>query len=174
MAEKNIILVGFMGCGKSTIGRGLSNALEREFLDTDIKIQSDMLMTVNEIFEKYGENYFRRLERNLCKLAAINSPMVVATGGGIIKSQANIDTLKTSGVFIYLKNTPEKIYKNIKQDTTRPLLNVENKEEKIRELLEQRVPLYEACADVTVDVSELRVEESVDMIGDIIRKIERE
>lgn len=173
MSKKNIILIGFMGCGKSTIGRGLSSGLCREFLDTDAKIQADMGMSINDIFEKYGEAYFRRLERNLCKLTALNAPMIVATGGGIIKNQANIDALKTSGVFVYLKNSAQKIYRNIKFDTSRPLLNVENKEEKIKELLAERIPLYEGCADFTVDVSELRIEESIKTITDIIYDLEK-
>lgn len=173
MFKKNIILIGFMGCGKSTIGRGLCSELNYEFLDTDSKIQNDMSMSINDIFENYGENYFRMLERNLCKLVALNSPMIIATGGGIIKNKANVDTLKTSGVFVYLKNTPEKIYSNIKYDTSRPLLNVPNKEKKIKELLAQRTPLYEACADITVDVSELKVEESIQSIAKIIKDLEK-
>lgn len=171
MLKKNIILIGFMGCGKSTIGRGLSGELGYEFLDTDTKIQNDMAMSINDIFENYGEAYFRKIERNLCKVAALNSNMVIATGGGIIKNQSNIDTLKTNGVFIYLKNTPEKIYRNIKYDTSRPLLNVDNKEEKIKELLAERTPLYESCADITVDVSELKIDESIKKIVDIVKNI---
>lgn len=173
MIRKNIILVGFMGCGKSTIGRGLSAGLKYEFLDTDIKIQNDMGMSISSIFQEYSESYFRKLERNLCKMVALNAPMIVATGGGIIKEVTNIDTLKIGGVIIYLKNTAQKIYKNIKYDTSRPLLNVENKEAKIKELLEQRIPLYEKCADITVDVSELKIDESINLIINIINNLEK-
>lgn len=173
MIKKNIILIGFMGCGKSTIGKKVSVNIGCKFLDTDLKIQNDMNMTINEIFEKYGEPYFRKLEKDLCKKASLNAPMVIATGGGIIKDPENIDFLKTNGIFIYLKSSSEKIYKNIKNDNSRPLLNVKNKKEKINELLEQRIPLYEKSADITVDISNIEIPEITSCITDIINNMEK-
>lgn len=168
ITKNNIVLIGFMGCGKSTIGKNLAKELGVRFIDTDKKIQDDMEMSINEIFEVYGEEYFRRLERNLCKLASLNAPAVIATGGGVIKDSANIDVLKRNGTFVYLSSTAAKIYKNIRYDNSRPLLNVANKEEKIKSMLEERRPIYEACSDVIVDVSNAKIDETVDTIKNLL------
>lgn len=163
--ERNIALVGFMGCGKSTVGKVLANRLNAQFLDTDTQIQNDMQMSINEIFAKYGEAYFRRLERNLCKLIAVNQPLIIATGGGIIKGRCNIDALKVNGTIIYIKSSPGKIYSNIKNDNTRPLLNgAADKLKRIEELLEERIPLYEECADIIIDSTDYQIEDTVNEI----------
>ena len=171
MLEKNIVLVGFMGCGKTTVGRRLAGKLDFEFLDTDIQIQNDIRMSVNDIFAKYGEQYFRKLERNLCKLIAVNTGLIVATGGGIIKSKSNLDSLKVSGTIVYLEASPEKIYGNIKYDTSRPLLNgVFDKLKRIEELLNERKPLYESCADITINTDNNNIEDTVEEIISLTRK----
>lgn len=170
--KRNIALVGFMGCGKSTIGKIISDRVSADFIDTDTVIEKNTGMSINSIFDSYGEDYFRKLERNLCKLIALYPPLIIATGGGVIKNEANVENLKHSGVIVYLKSTPERIYRNISHDNTRPLLaNTQDKYAKIKELLEQRTPLYEACADYTVDISMLRIEESVQMVSRLYYEI---
>lgn len=159
--DKNIILIGFMGCGKTTIGKILASEINWKFIDIDKQIQEEMKMSISEIFNRKGEKYFRKLERNFCKLASMDVPSVISTGGGIIKGSTNVDVLKRNGIFVYLESSPEKIYRNIKNDNSRPLLNTPNKKEKIKELLEERKPLYEACADITVNVSEMSANKTV-------------
>lgn len=171
--KDNIILIGFMGCGKSSVGKRIAANFEIDFIDTDIKIQEMCGMPVKDIFKKYGEDYFRRLERNYCKLIAAEKKCVVATGGGIIKDFSNVENLKINGVVVYLKCSPEKIYHNIKDDTTRPLLNGVFEEDKFRlicSMLEERRPLYEKCADFTMDISAMRLEESAWQVGRELRR----
>jgi shikimate kinase len=149
----NYIFIGFMGCGKTTFGKKISRKIGYKFVDTDKYIEKKEKMTVSDIFAKYGESYFRSLEENICSDFAHLSDMVIATGGGIIKNEKNIENLKKNGVIIYLKANAEHIFSNIGNDNTRPLLQVEDKLGKIQSLLEERTPIYEKCADITIDVS---------------------
>lgn len=171
MNEKNIVLVGFMGCGKSSIGKRLSDKLGKSFVDSDVEIKNSAGLDISEIFNLYGESYFRKLERNFCKLYTLSGNKIIATGGGIIKNRGNIETLKINGIVVYLKSTPQKIYTNIRYDYSRPLLNVEDKFSAIKELLEQRIFYYENYSDIIVDVSETSIEESCNMI---IKSLEKE
>ena len=163
--NKNIVLIGFMGCGKTCVGKRLALKSGLEFIDTDIEIQRRKGITVSKIFENYGEAYFRKMERNLCKQLAFNSGSIIATGGGIIKDEENVYNLKINGVVVYLKSTPEKIYSNLKNNSTRPLLdNTEDKLQTIRKLLFERKWLYEKYNDITFDVTDFTVEQSADLI----------
>ncbi len=169
--KNNIILIGFMGCGKTSIGRRIASNFDFDFVDTDIAIQELSGLSINEIFRKYGEDYFRKLERNYCKLSALSKGYVIATGGGIIKNEINVDNLKINGVVVYLKCSPEKIYNNIKNDTSRPLLNgAKDKYALICQMLKEREPLYKKYADVTIDISEMRLEESAWQVGRELRR----
>jgi len=169
--KSNIILTGFMGCGKSSIGKRLALNFDMGFSDTDIEIQEAFGMSINDIFLRYGEDYFRKLERNYCKLASLCSGYIIASGGGIIKSEVNVYNLKLNGNFVYLKCGAEKIYKNIKNDFSRPLLNnAEDKFSLICSMLEQREPLYEKYADFTIDISDMRLEESAWQVGRELRR----
>ncbi len=164
MNKSNIVLIGFMGCGKSTIGRALSEKTGFRFMDTDQLIEHTAGMTIPHIFLKYGEQYFRMLEYKIIRAISENPHQIIATGGGIIKNPDNIQMLAQQGSIIYLKTSPEQIFSNIQYDETRPLLQGENKIEKIRLLLTERIPLYEKYQDYTVDVTNLSVEEVVDHI----------
>lgn len=163
-AFKNIILIGFMGCGKTTIGKRISDTLKMNFIDTDSLIQKNIGMSISQIFEEYGESEFRNIETKTCIELSDSFGNVIATGGGIIKNQKNVDALKKSGVFVYLKATPEFVYKNLKDDNSRPLLNVDDKLSKIRELMFQRVSSYEKYSDLTIDISEYSIENAVNII----------
>ncbi|MCI8804359.1 MAG: shikimate kinase [Clostridiales bacterium] len=170
--KNNIVLIGFMGCGKSSVGKRIAQNFDYKFVDTDLEIQSISGMTINDIFAKYGEDYFRKLERNYCKLCAINDRYIIATGGGVIKNDENVRNLKINGSVVYLKCGAEKIYKNIKNDTTRPLLNgAEDKLLRISSLLLEREPLYERHADFTIDITEMRLEESAWQVGRELRRL---
>jgi shikimate kinase len=148
---KNIILCGFMGCGKSTIGRKIANKTEKEFVDMDRYIEKKAGMTVSEIFEKYGEEKFRELETEACKELSEKSGLIIASGGGTLTYQRNIDILKKSGRIVYIDVKYEMLCKRLKRDTRRPLLQVENRNAVIKELLEKRRPIYEKAASIYVD-----------------------
>ena len=109
----NYIFIGFMGCGKTTFGKKISKRLGYKFIDTDKYIEHREKTTISNIFEKFGEAYFRGIEAEICREFASARDMVIATGGGIIKNEKNIENLKKNGVIIYLKASPEHIYSNI-------------------------------------------------------------
>lgn len=169
MFSKNIVLIGFMGCGKTSIGKKLAYKLGREFIDTDIKIEELTNMEISEIFNNYGEDYFRKLEYDLCEKLSDSFNSIIATGGGIIKNDLNVKFLKKSGIIVYLKCSVQKIFKNIKYDNSRPLLNCGNKIKKIESLLKDREPMYEKNADIIIDISNFKIDESADII---IKKVE--
>lgn len=166
--ERNIVLIGFMGSGKTSVGKKLSMALKREFIDMDDFIVNKEGMSVNEIFSIKGETYFRGLERELCQRFAQPRSKIIATGGGVIKSDENVANLKKGGVVIYLKSSPKQIAYNLRYDNTRPLLAGGDKEEKITKLMAEREPTYNRCADVIIDVSNLNIDETLEKIKSII------
>ena len=153
-----------MGSGKTSVGKRLSLVLKREFIDTDDFIEKREGMTINEIFKEKGEEEFRKIERELYKRFSTPKKKIIATGGGVIKNSANIANLKKGGVIVYLKSSPEKIAQNLKFDNTRPILQVDDKEAKIRELLAQREPFYNKYAEITIDVSNYDIDHTVDKI----------
>ena len=152
-SEKNIIFIGFMGCGKTTFGKKISKKLNRKFIDTDKYIERSEKMTITDMFALKGEEYFRNLETKLCEKISKESGNVISTGGGMIKNPKNMAFLKENGIVVYLKTTAEHIYRNIGSDTTRPLLQCDDKLGKIKSLMEERKSLYEKYADITVDVT---------------------
>ena len=168
--EKNIVLIGFMGCGKTSVGKRLSMALRREFVDMDDFIEKREQMTINEIFAQKGEAYFRSLEKELCSRYSVCGSKIIATGGGVVKNKENIENLKKGGIVFYLKSTPEHINENLKRDDTRPLLNTPDKLAKIKELMAERESFYEDGCHVSVDVSNMEIEETVNYILEYIKK----
>ncbi len=172
--KKNIVLVGFMGSGKTSVGKRLSMTIRREFIDMDDFIEKREGMTVNEIFSQKGEPYFRGLERELCTRFAAGGGKVIATGGGVIKDSGNVENLKKGGIIFYLKCTPEKIADNLKYDNTRPLLAVEDKTAKIIEMMREREPFYNACRDVEIDVSNKEIDQTVSEILEYMKNINTE
>ncbi len=167
--ERNVVFIGFMGSGKTSVGKRLSMDLKREFIDMDDFIVQREGMSVNEIFENKGEAYFREAERELCERFAEPKSKIIATGGGVIKNDKNVANLKKGGIIIYLKSTPKQIAYNLRFDNTRPLLAGGNKEEKIASLMAEREPTYNRCADVVLDVSNIDIDETIERIKKIIR-----
>lgn len=167
--ERNIVLIGFMGSGKTSVGKKLSMDLKREFIDMDDFIVNREGMSINDIFEKKGEAYFRGIERELCERFSEPKSKIIATGGGVIKNEDNVTNLKKGGVVIYLKSTPKQIAYNLRYDNTRPLLAGGNKEKKIAELMAEREHTYNKCADIIIDVSELNIDETIERIKVIIK-----
>ena len=168
--KDNIILTGFMGCGKTSVGIRLSYVLRRTLIDTDKWIEKKQGKTVSEIFAKDGEEAFRRMESECIReLIGTADGQIISTGGGLPVRKENRKLLKELGTVYYLKVTPECVYERLKGDTARPLLQGENPREKIRELLEAREALYTEGADVTIEVSGKSFEE---IIAGITEKME--
>ena len=150
----NIIFIGFMGAGKTSVGRAVSRRFHMDFLDTDEYIEKKAGMSVSEIFRTAGEEGFRRMETEaLQALEKEAANCVISAGGGLPLREENRELLKKLGTVIYLKVSPETVKERLKGDTTRPLLAGPDPEKKIRELLEYREPLYEQAAHYTVDVN---------------------
>ncbi|MGN0377330.1 MAG: shikimate kinase [Suilimivivens sp.] len=163
--KDNIILIGFMGCGKTSIGIRLSYALKRTMIDTDKWIEKKQGMVISEIFAKYGEPAFRQMETDCIKaLIATQDHQIISTGGGLPVKEENHTLLKELGRVYYLKVTPKVVYERLKGDTTRPLLQGEDPKAKIEELLSKREALYEKCADIVIEVSEKSFDEIIEEI----------
>lgn len=163
---QSIILIGFMGCGKTSIAKQISKKANLRYIDTDNEIVSTAQMSIPHIFEKYGESYFRQIEAAVAERTGRQPGCVVATGGGIIKNPDNIVNLKKSGILIYLKASAEKLYANISGDQgqLRPLLDTPDKMDRIRSLLAERDPLYLQYSDFVLDTSALSVADAADAI----------
>lgn len=152
--EKNIFLIGFMGSGKSTMARLLSDETGRELVEMDETIEAEAGCSINEIFETYGETYFRDLESKLVESIADKGDAVVSCGGGAVLREENVKNMKKSGKIIYLSATPETIYERVRYSTNRPLLNGNMNVEYIRQLMEKRLAIYEQAADEIVCVDQ--------------------
>ena len=167
---KNIILTGFMGCGKTSVGIRLSYRVRRTMTDTDRKIERLYRMSVSEIFEKMGEEAFRDMETHcLEKLLEEPQGQIIAVGGGLPIRSRNRELLKQLGWVVYLRVKPETICSRLATDTTRPLLQGEDREEKVRALMSARGSFYESEADIMIDVDGKTVDKIVD---EILGKIE--
>jgi shikimate kinase len=147
---KNIILAGFMGTGKTAVGRKLSRLLNMKLIDVDTEIENAQKMTINEIFRNFGEQKFRDIETGMIKKLSVRKNVIISTGGGAVLRQENIDTLRENGVIVCLMATPETILKRTSHNSNRPLLRVEDPFGKIKELLNFRRPFYEK-ADIMID-----------------------
>ena len=148
---KTIILIGFMGAGKTSIGRRFSGKHNIDFIDTDHFIEEKVGMKISDIFNTHGEDCFRKLETKvLSELLEIKENKVISVGGGLPMRKENREILKQLGVIVYLEVSKESILERTGQDTSRPLLRGEDKEEKISMLLEERDPVYKKLADFTV------------------------
>ncbi|MCM8806486.1 MAG: shikimate kinase [Candidatus Omnitrophica bacterium] len=168
--EKNIVLVGFMGTGKSEVGELLAKKLGRKFIDTDKLIEEREKDRIARIFQVKGEEYFRNLEEKIIEEVSEYKNCVIATGGGALIREKNYLNLKKNGILICLTATPEEIYKRTLPKKDRPLLmKSKNVIETIKELLERRKPYY-SKADYTIDTTKKKIEDVVDEIIEIVKK----
>ncbi len=146
----NIVLVGFMGVGKTSVAAELSRQLGWTVVDTDDIIEADAGLTIPEIFEKFGEPHFRDLESQAVAAVAQKSQQIISTGGGAVLRRSNVDLLKENGTVFCLTATPEEIWQRVGHETHRPLLQTPDPQGRIRQLLAERAPYY-AQADHTID-----------------------
>ena len=167
--KKNVILIGFMGSGKTSTGLKLSYKLQTPVEDTDKLIEQREARTINEIFATEGEGYFRKLETELLReISERNYVRIISVGGGTPVREENRALLKKCGTVVYLRIRPETVYERLKGDTTRPLLQCENPLDKIRTLLAARNDAYEECADIIIDVDTYSTEQ---IINELMEKL---
>ncbi len=163
----NIYLVGFMGTGKTSVGKELARKKKLRFADLDELIEFKEKKRISDIFAKEGEPYFRKVERLALKEVSREKKFVVACGGGIVLDKDNIKTMKETGIMVCLTASPEAILKRTATCSHRPLLNVEDPAKQIELLLKLRSPYY-AHADKAIDTSKLSVTQVVDKIIKLI------
>ena len=166
---KNIILTGFMGTGKSTVGRFLAEHLHYSFCDLDSVIVQKEGQSINSIFATMGEGYFRAVESAMLRAVLQQSSQVVSTGGGAVISKENRDLMKSAGVVINLVASPETILQRLHADEERPLLRESKNLPQIQNLLQQR-ELFYAEANIRIDTDGKNVE---DVARDILNFLER-
>lgn len=162
---KSVVLIGFMGSGKSTMGVRLSYRLHYALEDTDKLIECKTGKTIGEIFDQEGEEVFRQMETEvLRKLAENKGQRVYSVGGGTPVRAVNRPLLRKLGIVVYLRTRPETIYERLKGDTTRPLLQGEDPLGRIRSLMAEREAAYTEAADVILDVDDLTADQVVEHI----------
>ena len=158
---KNIVLIGFMGSGKTEVGKQLAQNLGWNFIDTDTIIEKTEKKSIADIFANPGEKYFRELESKTIATLADYSNFVISTGGGIILKQENVTTLKSMGPLVLLAVKPAVVIKRLRGDKSRPLINTADSASKIKEILRKRTPIYNSVADLVIDTTNLSIDQVV-------------
>ena len=151
--KKMLVLVGLMGAGKTSVGKKLAEKLKVGFLDADHEIELAAGMSIVEIFDKFGENYFREGECKVIKRLIKLKPQILATGGGAFLSQEIRDIIKLYGVSIWLKADLETLWSRVSANSNRPLLNKLNPKSTLEQLLQTRYPVYKQ-SDITIESTE--------------------
>jgi shikimate kinase len=171
--RSNVALIGFMGVGKTAVGRVLAEKLDMEFLELDWLIERKAGKPIPQIFKQDGEIMFRQLEIDITREIAGKEGTVIACGGGMVLNKINIDRLSQTSRVIYLTVPSEVILERTANDPgQRPLLEVDNPSAVIAELMEFREPLYRSAADIALDTSELSIEAVAEQIIDRLKKDE--
>lgn len=158
---RNIVLVGFMGSGKSSVGRELHQNLGYKLIDTDRVIEDQTGQSIPEIFARHGEPAFRDMETRLLEnlLQQNTQHHIISTGGGMACNPCNSKLLRKLGYVVWLQCTVQDIIQRTSKSTNRPLLQCDNPEETIIKLLEDRTPHYEACAHLAINTTGLNLDE---------------
>lgn len=159
-----IALIGLPGSGKTTVGKQLSRRLQLPFIDTDHEIEQRLGCSIRLFFEREGEEGFRDVEESVIDELTCNGPCVLSTGGGAVLRPANRAHLRSRGKVFYLRSTPEEVYRRVKHDRNRPLLQVADPMQKLRDLFEVRDPLYRETAHFVIETGRPSVATLVNMI----------
>jgi len=162
-SEKNIALTGFMAAGKSVVGQRLAQRMRRRFVDLDQSIEEREGMEVRAIFERKGEAYFRKAEKEVLREVLRQEGLVIATGGGTVVDEENLRLLKRKSLLICLTAPPETLFQRAGSGPRRPLLQGDSQEERLKELLRQRGRAY-AQAHLSIETGALSVDEVVEEI----------
>ena len=167
---QNIALTGFMGCGKTAVGRVVAKVSGFEFLDTDQLIEDHVGMSIPRIFQEHGEDAFRRYERDVVKLLANRKNTVIATGGGLLVDHSNMDTMKKYSMVFCLWASSESIWRRVKDQSHRPLLQTENPKQLIVGLMKERKSAY-CRSDMLVNTEYRSAKEVAQLIFDQFRRV---
>jgi shikimate kinase len=168
-----IFLVGMMGAGKTTIGKSLARALQRDFLDLDHELEARCGVRIPVIFEIEGETGFRKRERQVLNECTVRPGIVLATGGGAVLASENREALKGRGIVVYLRATVEELFRRTSRDRNRPLLATTDPKATLRNLLDMREPLYQEVADVIMDTGTVSVSVLVGQLIEQLKTIEK-
>jgi shikimate kinase len=170
--KTNIVLIGYMGTGKTAVGQMLAEKLGRKFIELDWMIEEKAGRSIPEIFKEGGEPAFRELEIEAAKAASSETNAVIACGGGLILNKINTDRLGVNGVIVHLTASPNTILKRVSVEKgQRPLLEVEDQLKTIKNMLKFRKPFYKRAADITVNTSRLGIS---GVAGQIIGKLKED
>jgi shikimate kinase len=169
--RRAIVLIGFMGAGKSSVGRLLARMTGLARFDTDEMVGRRFGLTISEIFQTRGEEKFREAETDTLKELAGKGEAIIVTGGGIVLRPGNIELLRALGTIVHLRADDDTLFRRISRRSTRPLLRTENPRATVTELLGARLPLYASVADVEVDTSALTHDEVARLILEKIEQV---
>ncbi|RKX32429.1 MAG: shikimate kinase [Verrucomicrobia bacterium] len=169
----NIVLFGFMGTGKSTVGRVLARKLGMDFVDMDTEIERRTAKTIPQIFAEDGEAHFRKLERDLVRELSRRKGTVIAAGGGVVLNPENVADFARNGLLVCLNASPETILQRVREESHRPLLEQGEKERRVREILEARRPYYGALPH-QVETDNRTPDEIAEEIITLFRREERD
>ena len=160
-----ISLIGLPGCGKSTVGRHLARRLQLPFFDSDHVIEQQIGCSIREYFEREGEERFRDVEESVIGQLTQNSKCVLSTGGGVVLRPANRQHLRERGQVVYLNSSPDEIFRRLRHDVNRPLLQVADPLKRLRDLYQVRDPLYRETAHYVIETGRPSVATLVNMIA---------
>ena len=160
----SISLVGMPGCGKSTVGKHLARQLGWAYADSDAEIEREIGLPIRAFFESRGEGAFRDLEEDAIEQLTRRRGLVLATGGGAVLRQNNRRALASRTWVIYLRTSPEELFRRLRHDTQRPLLQVDDPLRRLRELFRERDPLYRTTARYVIDIGRPTVHALVNMV----------
>jgi len=164
----NLVLVGFMGTGKTEVSKEFAERTGMLYFSTDKMIEEREGTSISDIFKEKGEEYFRKVEKNIVKEISNMDGLVIDAGGGVILDDENMENLDNSGVVICLKARPEVILDRTENKTDRPLLNVKDKLAKINEILDSRRIYYDEI-EKFIDTSDLTIDEVIEQVRDIFQ-----
>ena len=171
--KTNIVLIGYMGTGKTAVGRRLAEKLGMKFIEVDSLIEKQAGRKITDIFHTAGGTAFREMEIEAIKKIAAEKRSVIACGGGVVLNRINIDRLQENGVVVYLTASTHIIMKRVSVEAgKRPLLEIENQLKTITDMLKFRKPFYERSADITINTSRLSVEAVAENIIQQLKKNE--
>jgi shikimate kinase len=163
-SAKSIVLIGFMGAGKSSVGRCLERRIGLARIDTDEVVSAKFGLSIPEIFSRHGEEQFREAETEALRQISPDRQSIIVTGGGIVLRQENVDLLKRVGKIVWLDADEEKLFERASRRGGRPLLQTETPRKTFSDLLQKRKPLYAMAADIRVDTASLTHDDVADVI----------